>query len=124
MNKIKSIILFVLLGILFLSVCSCCIGQNKEVKMEIVQKVTLDANSLISTGFDKNYRVETCLIARWKKCYTWSSITHYKHLRILTDWVKCEDIAETKKDQMEIIVRLKNSVEECIKINPNIIINY
>jgi len=120
MNKTKSTILLIIIGVFFLSTSSCCNKEDEKVKLLIVQSVSLTVNSQMAI----RYGVETCLIARWKKCYTWSSTTHYKHLRILYDWVKCEDIVKTKKDQMEEILRLKNSVKECIKINPDVIINY
>ena len=124
MNKIKSTILLVIVGILFLSIYSCCSKEDEKVKLQIIQEVSLTVDSHMAIRYGEDYRVKTCLIARWKKCYTWSSITHHRHLRILLDWVKCEDIVKTKKDQMEEILRLKNSIEECIKINPDLIINY
>jgi len=122
MNKIKLIVLLVVMGILFLSVSSCCISQNKEVKMEIVQKVSLDTESLMAIKYDEDYVVKTYLIARWKICISRFTYNKHKYICTLTDFTKCEDIERTKRDQMKKIIEFKTPIEECLKTNPDIIL--
>jgi len=88
-------------------------------KMIIEQKVILDTHTLMSIKYGEDYRIETRLIATWKK---YGKICKYKCLDIIIDYVKCEDIEITKIDQMKEISKRKVSIEECLKINPDIIL--